>query len=205
MILKILLMLACIGHIICAVTDCLLTYTPNGKFSFGDIKESKKMSELFNGMPLKNLTLSMLLGVLSFSMSVFGYAALSNWMSRFSQVYAVIMFISAILYFISVTAHHIFCGTMEWFYVRLGRTDEVLDAVLEYFKKTSVTMYVSYLALLVFAASFFIAVVSGQTSLPRWSCIFNTLPLFIILMPTKAPAKGSIAGAVMFLGLVFVI
>ena len=66
-------------------------------------------------------------------------------------------------------------------------------------------MYAGYFALLVFAVSFFVAVVTGNTSLPRWACIFNTFPVFIALAPTKLPAKGNIAGAIMFLGLMFMI
>ncbi|MGN0665833.1 MAG: DUF6796 family protein [Huintestinicola sp.] len=111
----------------------------------------------------------------------------------------------SILFFIPIVTHHVFCGTVEWFYIRLGRTDEARNAVLDFQKKTIVTMYVGYLALLVFAVTLFIAVVSGSTDLPRWSCIFNTLPLFLLLAPTKVPAKGNIAGAIMFLGLFFLI
>ena len=43
--------------------------------------------------------------------------------------------------------------------------------------------------------------VTGKTALPRWACVFNTLPAFLILAPTKIPAKGNIANAFMFLGL----
>jgi hypothetical protein len=46
-------------------------------------------------------------------------------------------------------------------------------------------------------------VVTGNTSLPRWACIFNTLPAFLLLAPTKIPAKGNIANAFMFIGLTF--
>lgn len=43
-------------------------------------------------------------------------------------------------------------------------------------------------------------VVTGKTYIPRWACVFNTLPVFLILAPTKIPAKGNIANAFMFLG-----
>ena len=42
---------------------------------------------------------------------------------------------------------------------------------------------------------------TGKTDIPRWGCVFNTLPAFLILMSTKIPAKGNIANAFMFLGL----
>lgn len=37
------------------------------------------------------------------------------------------------------------------------------------------------------------------------ACVFNTLIAMILLLPTKLPAKGNIAGLVMFLGLIFLI
>ena len=205
MIMKICLLLAMFGHMICGITDCLMTYTPNGKFQFSDMQDPKKMSNTFEGMSLKNLRISILLGVFALTLAFFGYLALGYWMSQFSEVYSKIMYISAILYVISIVAHHVCCGTVEWFFVRLGRTEEALNAVLDFFKQTSITMYTGYIGLLVFAVSFFIAVVTGNTSLPWWACIFNTFPLFIILAPFKIPAKGNIAGAIMFLGLLFMI
>jgi hypothetical protein len=48
-------------------------------------------------------------------------------------------------------------------------------------------------------------VVTGATDLPRWACVFNTLTAFIVLSPTKIPAKGNIANAFMFLGMMIVI
>lgn len=66
-------------------------------------------------------------------------------------------------------------------------------------------MYISYIGLLIFAITFFIAVISGITSLPKWAAIFNTIPLFLIIVKTKLPAKGNIAGAIMFLGLILLI
>lgn len=205
MMLKFLLILAMLGHILCGFTDCLLAYTPNGRFEFACLKDNQKMSKVFENMPLKNIILSMLLGVLAFSISIFGYLALCNWIEQFSNICAIIMFISIIIYFIFVTAHHVFCGVIEWFYIRLGRTKEVLVVITEFLKKTSITMYISYIALFIFAITFFIAIISGITSLPRWAAIFNTIPLFLIIAKTKLPAKGNIAGAVMFLGLVFLI
>ena len=65
-------------------------------------------------------------------------------------------------------------------------------------------MIVGYLALIVFLGCLFFAVVTGQTDLPQWCCIFNTL-IFMLLILTKLPAKGNIAGAAMFLGLLIMI
>lgn len=202
---KLLLLTAMAGHILCGITDCLFTYGTKGKVDLTTLNDYDKAYKNFEGMSLKNIMLGMQLGVLALIMSVFGYIGLVDWMSSFSKASAIIMYIAAIVYFLPIVSHHVFCGTVEWFFVRMGRSKEALEAVSEFFKKTALTMYVGYLGLLVFAVTFFVAVVTGQTDLPRWACVFNTLPLFIILLPTKLPAKGNIAGAVMFLGLLFVV
>ena len=135
----------------------------------------------------------------------FGYLALSRWMQQFSEVLANIMLISSVVFSVSIVTHHVFCGLVEWFYIRLGRTNEARDVVLEFQKKTISTMIVGYLALIVFLGCLFIAVVTGQTDLPQWCCIFNTIIFMLLLSPTKLPAKGNNAGAAMFLGLLIII
>ena len=199
------LIIACIGHIICGVTDCLLAYTPGGRFDFKkDTSDPEKMRKLFAKMPLKQIELSMLIGVLALFMAGFGFIGLSRWAEQCSNVSGTVMYISALFFIVPIAAHHVLCGAVEWFFVKLGRTDEALETVLCFFKRTAAAA-LAYVGLLVFAVTFFILVVSGKTDLPRWACIFNTLPFFIILAPTKLPAKGNIANAAMFLGLAVMI
>lgn len=69
---KILLLTAFIGHVICRKCDSLLAYTPSGRFSAADMKSCDKMAERFEGMSLKNILISMLLGVPALMMSGFG-------------------------------------------------------------------------------------------------------------------------------------
>jgi len=59
--------------------------------------------------------------------------------------------------------------------------------------------------MVVFAVAFLIAVITGKTTLPVWACIFNLIPLAIVIMPTKLPAKANVIGAIMFVGLIFLI
>lgn len=66
-------------------------------------------------------------------------------------------------------------------------------------------MIVGYLGLLVFMVTLFVMIIMGKTSLPAWSCVFNTLVIMILLTPTKFPAKGNIAGAAMYLGLLILL
>jgi hypothetical protein len=122
-------------------------------------------------------------------------------MGQYSTAASIVMFISAMVFLISIVAHHVICGVVEWFYIKLGRTDEARNVVLEFQMKTIVTMVVGYLGLAAFVMTLFLMVVSGRTSLPQWACVFNTLPLMVVLALTKLPAKGNIAGAIMFMGL----
>ena len=115
------------------------------------------------------------------------------------------MYVSTVIFLIPIVTHHVFCGVVEWIYIRLGRTNAVREAVLEMQIKTIATMVVGYLGLLIFMVTLFIMIVMGNTSLPVWACVFNTLVVMIVLAPTKLPAKGNLAGAIMYLGLLILI
>ncbi len=201
MMIRILLLIAFFGHVLCWYCDCLITYTPNGRFSAKQLNDNEKLSELLEGMPLKRPMCSIVLGILALIMSFCGFLALCEWMRQFSNVYAAIMIIGAVLFITCVIPHHAICGLVEWFYIRLGCTENARKIILDFFKKTSATMIVCYIGLLIFAVTFFIAVITGTTSLPRWACIFNTLPLFFIISLFRIAGGGNIANAVMFIAL----
>ena len=198
-------LLAVIGHILCGVSDCLLTYAPNGKVSLTDFKDYNKSSVSFKSMPLRNLNIAMLLGFIAMVLEIFGYLEICNWIHNYSTTLYWIMYSSTLIMFVSLTLHHLFCCLCEWFFVRLNLTKEALNSVWDFFKTTVYTMYTGYLAMLVFSIAFFIAVVTDITSLPRWACIFNLLPLAIVTLPTKLPAKANVMGVVMFIGLLILI
>ena len=202
---KIAMLAALIGHRLCGVSDCLLSYSKSGRLNLKEISDPDKMSEMFKDVPLSFPLASMLLGTAAITMFGFGYFALSHWMSAFSKTASVIMFISSVLFLIPIVTHHVFCGVVEWIYIRLGRTNAVREAVLEMQIKTIATMVVGYLGLLTFMSTLFIMIVMGNTSLPVWACAFNTLVVMIALAPTKLPGKGNIAGAIMYFGLLLLI
>ncbi|MCR4687068.1 MAG: hypothetical protein K5659_05820 [Lachnospiraceae bacterium] len=199
---KTVLLIACLGHIICGITDCMLAYTKNGRFDFKYINDNEKMQKIFSAMPLKQLEAAMLLGVFALFVASFGYIGISNMIAESFPVIGRIMLIASIFFMVLISAHHVLCGAVEWFYVKLGMTDEALESVIHFFRSTALVA-IAYAGLLVFAVLFLILVVTGKTDLPRWACIFNTLPAFLIMAPTKIPAKGNIANAFMFLGLFF--
>jgi hypothetical protein len=204
--LKIILLLAAIGHILCGVCDCLLGYSPSGRLDLkGGLKDADRMREVFQDMPLKWPFASIMLGVYAITIFSFGYLKLSKWMGQYSTAASIVMYISAMVFLISIVAHHVICGVVEWFYIKLGRTDEARNIVLEFQMKTIATMVIGYLGLAAFVITLFIMVVSGRTSLPQWACVLNTLPLMVVLTPTKLPAKGNIAGAIMYMGLLIFI
>lgn len=196
---------AIIGHILCGASDCLLAYSKKGRLDLKNINDAEKMSAMFADMPLSYPLSSTLLGVFAITLFSFGYFGMSSWMNGYSKTASVIMFIAAVLYAVPIAAHHVLFAVIEWLYIRLGRTNEAREAVLELQKKTIAPMFVGYLGLLVFVLTLFVMIVSGSTDLPRWACVFNTFVAMLILLPTKLPAKGNIAGAVMFIGLLFVI
>ena len=203
---KTVLLIAFIGHVLCGICDCLLSYSPNGRLDLkGALKSPEKMREVFKDYPIRWSLLSIMLGVYAITAFGFGYLALSRWMEQYSDTASAVMYISAVVFLISIVVHHIICGLVEWLYVRLERTDQARAAALEFQKKTIATMVVGYLGLAAFVFTLFIMVITGKTSLPQWACVLNTLPLMIILLPTKLPAKGNIAGALMFLGLFIII
>lgn len=61
------------------------------------------------------------------------------------------------------------------------------------------------MAFLIFGVALFAEVVSGLTPLPRWACVFNTTLLMFVLMPSRIGGSGNWAGAIMFLGLLFLV
>ena len=202
---KILLCAAFLAHIACGYCDCLLSYGKKGRLDLKAIKDPERMRETFADVPLWQPMVSILLGTFSITVLTFGYLALSSWMYGYDKTLSYIMLASTIVFAVPITVHHVICGLVEWFYIRLGRTDEAREIVLGFQKKTIITMVIGYLGLLVFLICLLTAVVTGQTMLPRWACFFNTLPLMLLLLPTKLPAKGNIAGAVMFLGLMLLV
>ena len=202
---KAMLLAAVVGHLLCGICDCLLIYLPNGRFRFEDMKDNRKLSAAFEGLPLRNPLLSMLLGCLAMCLFTFGYLALSDWMSAYSGTCAVLMRLGCVIVATFGMAHHVFCGVPEWLYVRLGRTEEALDIINDFFRKTSITMIVCYLGFLIFGVTFFVAVVSGMTPLPRWACMFNILPLMMALFPLRVGGAGNWAGTIMFMGLLFLL
>ena len=201
-IIQILFLIAIAGHLLCGYCDCLLTYVPGGKkFGAKQLKDKALMAETFEKMPLKNPLLSMLLGCLALFMCSAGYYGIYLWMKKFSKTYAVIILISSALFVVAGTAHHILCGVAEWIYVRMGRTEDTFDAVIKLFKDTSATMIACYLGWAVFGIIMLIAVITGITDIPRWACIFNIVPMFLVTFPFHIGGMGNWCGATMFIGL----
>ncbi len=202
---RILLLIACAGHVLCRQCDSWLAYSPKGRFQFSDLKENDTMAEFFDGMSLKNIIFSMLFGVLAMLMSTCGYIGLSEWIRQFSPGMGWLILFSGMTANICGTAHHVLCGVVEWFYIQMNRTEKAREMVLDFFRKTSITMYACYIPLMIFGIAFFIFIITGKADLPQWASIFNCIPLFLILMPFKFVGSGNIANAVMFLGLFFLI
>lgn len=204
-LIKIFMAIACVGHVLCFFCDRAITYTPSGRFGFSYLKDNAKMSELFEGVSLKNQLFSILGGVAALSMTNLGYIAIYEYISDYSAVYSTILLISIILFMVSGTAHHVFCGAIEWFYVKLGRTEEARTIIVDFFKSTISTMYVCFLGVMLFSVTFIVAVASGSTGLPRFACIFNHITFFLLMSPFRIVGSFNLAGAATFLSLLIVL
>jgi len=203
---KILFLIAIAGHLICGCCDCLITYVPGGKkFDFKMMSDNKSMSETFAKMPLKNINISMLAGCLAILMIACGYYGIYLWMSEFSKTFSVIILVAIGLFLSFGVAHHVFCGVAEWFYVRMGMTEDARQAVVKFFKDTSVTMAGCYLGLITLGVVLFISVVTGTTSLPQWACVINYIPFALLIMPFRIGGAGNWSGALMFFCLLLLI
>ena len=202
---KAMLALGLVGHLLCVVTDVLITFAKDKKrFDFKLMKDNEKMSDVMANMPLKNPMLSMLVGVLAIFIMIWGYFGVCLYVYQFSKTYAIIMFVSTIVCMIPITAFHVFCGTAEWYYIRMGRTEESRGAAVDFFKGILPTGIVSYIGLIAFCITLLIVVISGVTDLPVWALVFNHLIFLCILQPPKVPGAGNLAGAITFAGLLFV-
>ena len=146
---KIALIIACIGHIICGITDCMLAYMKNGRFEFSDVKDNKKMQKVFEGASLKQIELAMLIGVLALFLASFGYIGVSKMICDNSPTVGCIMLGASAFFIVLIATHHVLCGATEWFYVRLGRSGDALEVIMDFFKRTS-PVAIAYLGLLVF-------------------------------------------------------
>lgn len=80
-------------------------------------------------------------GVFALTVAFSGYLALCQWMEQFSKLWAGLMLARCVLFFLPGVAHHMFCGALEWFYLRLDRTEEAREVVVFFFKGTSAAMF----------------------------------------------------------------
>ena len=84
--------MAVIGHILCGICDCLLSYSKKGRLDLKDIKDQDKMAAMFADMPLSNPLISIVLGTFAIMLFGFGYFALADYMKSCSETAANIMF-----------------------------------------------------------------------------------------------------------------
>ena len=142
---KMVLLIACVGHVLCGICDCLLGYSPSGRLDLKSaLKDPVKMRTTFEDMPLKWPLISIILGVYAITAFGFGYLGLSRWMEDYSKIASVIMYISAVFFLISIVVHHIICGLVEWLYVRMGRTDEARTVALEFENNSNYVCWISW-------------------------------------------------------------
>lgn len=149
MLLKILLLLACVGHILCGITDCLLVYTPKGRLNLRKITYPEKMRKMFADMPLKTRCYLCFQVFQFFRLPYLDILVLViEWLNI--QMYIRLLCIYHQYYILCRQSHIVFFAEQSSVFT----TDEARDVVLEFQKKTMITVYIGYIALIVFAAAF---------------------------------------------------
>ena len=160
--LKISLFAAVIGHILCGICDCLLSYGPKGRLDLKCIKTPELMKREFSRMPPSNPMCSVILGTFSIMLFAFGYLAVSNWMYGHSKFCGTIMLISSVVFIVPIVVHHVICGFVEWFYIKMERTVEARDAVLTFQKQTVSAMIAGYFGLFAFAMTLLVGIATRR-------------------------------------------
>lgn len=59
---QILFIITIIGHILCGISDCLISFTPDGRMQAGDMKDYDSICTRFARKSASQLELAMLLG-----------------------------------------------------------------------------------------------------------------------------------------------
>ena len=165
------LILAMIGHVLCVYADRLLLCTPDGQFSFSDMKDNARMAKIFEAKPESETLRSIVLGTVAMFLQFFGYLALGIWMRQYSALWANLMIVGAAMIYTFGLAHHILGCSAEWIYIKSGHTEEGWKLTNDYFGKTSATMIGCYAGILLFSVAHFVPLVMGMTRrrMPRRS------------------------------------
>ena len=186
-ILKIMLGLGIIGHAINMYCDYILSVFPNGKLKMSnmkDLNDSRKMSELMDGVFEKTPMRSAILGAFALFFEAFGYFAITAQVYSGSRVLGLILFAAALLFIVAGTAHHVVCGIAEWVFLKLGRTEEAHKTMLSLYNgaPSTKTCYLGYIA---FVIALIAAIATGCAGVSLWMIVFTVLPIFIVLAPFK--------------------
>lgn len=138
-LLKCLLPLACAVHLALLYCDRIITLLDGGRFDFR-LLNNKKLSAVMGATPTERPMRSMVLGAFAMTAAMPAYLALGAWVLPQSPVCGALMLADGILFLLPGVAHHVFCGAVEWFYLHMNKTEEARAAIVEFFKKTSVTL-----------------------------------------------------------------
>ena len=103
--LKLFVIIACLGHIVCGITDCMLAYSKSGRFDFSDAKDPEKMRRVFSEMPLKQIELATLVGIFALFAAAPGYLSVDSSIFLNSREY---------MFYIIIVLHS-FDSHTSWF------------------------------------------------------------------------------------------
>lgn len=206
-ILKIMLGLGITGHAVNMYCDYILSVFPNGKLMFSNIKDfndSRKMSELTDGVSEKTPMRSSVLGAFALFFEAFGYFAITAQVYQNSHVLGLILFVATLLFIVMGTAHHVVCGLSEWLYVKLGRTKEAHKTMLALYNGAPSTK-ACYLGYIAFIIALIAAIATDCAGVSLWMIVFTVLPIFIVLVPFRIIGTLHISAVVSMLAWLIVV
>ena len=132
-LLKCLLLLACAAHLALLYCDRIITLLDGGRFDFRLLNDNEKLSAVMGATPTERPLRSMVLGAFAMTAAMPAYLALGAWVLPQSPVCGALMLADGILFLLPGVAHHVLCGAVEWFYLRMNKTEKARAAIVEFF------------------------------------------------------------------------
>lgn len=111
---KLLVLLACAGHLALWHCDWIITCLAGGRFDFRCLKDNEKLAAVMGETPLKRPMRSMVLGTFAMMAAFPGYLAVCEWMRQFSGICALLMALGSVLFFLPGVAHHVMYSAGQW-------------------------------------------------------------------------------------------
>ena len=202
-----LLLVGAFGHLLCWVGgDLLLYFVPNGPLDTMKLFGYEDTAQMLQGVNPMQFTLSGIAGTVAMMLALVGYYQIYLYLKPVAAKASKVVLVGSLLTCIPGAVMHFTCTSMLWYFVKSDATKAAHDIMLSFFTETAVTTAMCNMGVFMVCIPLLICVWKGKTSLPKWACLINTLPLTlaagILLAGMGAMNVGS---ALMFAGLYYML